>query len=321
MQVQGNENHDELEEIQQRLKEAIRLFPGPAPGSERLALSETVTDEAWEGGLKKVTVQNTVVPELIPFPAAAPDGCGTAVIIIPGGGYRRQVLNLEGTQIAEWLNTLGITAFVLKHRLPLDAHDNPCDVPLADVLRAVRVVRSRAAQFRICPERIGVMGFSAGGHVASMAATCFGKEVYGPLDAVDSESARPDFCVLGYPAISYEVFAKSPESRQENAKHLVEMFARYSTEKLVLPETPPVFLFETDDDRTTDAEHSTAFYLAARQAGVTAELHIFRQGSHGFGLGRTRQQVSLWQPLLTAWLKSLGLLETGPAAGRPEEAR
>lgn len=299
------EQQTDLTLVRKLLKQAIRLFPGAAPGSEHVQLEETIFEEDWEGGLKKVVVKDTLIPELISFIPERPDENRTAVIVIPGGGYRRQVLSTEGVNVAKWLNTLGITAFVLKHRLPVNAHENPTEVPLIDVQRAVRLVRSQAGKFGIDRAHIGVMGFSAGGHVASMAVTCFERSVYEPVDEADHESARPDFCVLGYPAISYEVFLKSPESRQESSKHLVDTFLRFSTEKLVTKDTPPVFLFETDDDKTTWAEHSTAFYLAARNAGVPAELHIFKQGSHGFGLGNTRAQVSLWQQLFVAWMHTL----------------
>lgn len=303
------EQQTDLILVRKLLAQAIRLFPAAAPGSEHVQLEETVFEEDWEGGLKKVVVKDTLVPELIPFIPEQPDQNQTAVIVIPGGGYRRQVLSTEGVNVAKWLNSLGITAFVLKHRLPLNAHENPTEVPLIDVQRAVRLVRSQAGKFGIDRAHIGVMGFSAGGHVASMAATCFERSVYEAVDEADQESARPDFCVLGYPVISYDVFLKSPESRQESAKHLVDMFLQYSTEKLVTKDTPPVFLFETDDDKKTWAEHSTAFYLAARKAGVPAELHIFKQGSHGFGLGNTRAQVSLWQQLFVAWMHTLPTAE------------
>lgn len=305
MNQMNMEKQTDLAMVNKYLKNAIRLFPAAAPGSEHVQLEETVFEEDWENGLKKVVVKDTLVPGLIPFIPEHPDENRTAIIVIPGGAYRRQVLSAEGVNVAKWLNSLGITAFVLKHRLPVNLHKNPTEVPLIDVQRAVRLVRSRASEFGIHREHIGVMGFSAGGHVASMAATCFSRSVYEPVDAADAESARPDFCVLGYPAISYEVFLKSPESRQETAKHLVDTFLRYSTEKLVSKDSSPVFIFETDDDKTTWSEHSVAFYLAARNAGVPAELHIFKQGGHGFGLGNIKPQVSLWQQLFVEWLHTL----------------
>lgn len=293
----------ELEKINELLKTAaIPLFKNTAPGSEGVELTETVFAEAWECGRQKVIAKDTLVPVIIPFIPEKPNGL--AVIVIPGGAYRRQVINLEGTNVAEWLNMHGITAFVLRHRLPVNAHNIPCEVPLIDVQRAVRLVRSRADEFGIKADKIGVMGFSAGGHLASLAAACYDRKPFEFQDELEEISARPDFCVLGYPAISYEVHMSNPRSERDEEKHLKEYFKPYSTEKLVTKGCPPVFIFETDDDATTYAEHSVRFYLAARQAGVPAELHIFKEGAHGFGLGDTRGRVAAWKELLLSWLET-----------------
>lgn len=293
----------ELEKMEELLKTAIPLFNGTAPGSEGVELLETVFAEDWECGRKKIIAKDTLVPVIIPFIPEKPNK--TAVIVIPGGAYRRQVLNLEGTEVAEWLNAHGITAFVLRHRLPVNAHKAPGEVALVDVLRAVRLVRSRADEYGIESGKIGVMGFSAGGHLASLAATCYERKPLEFSDELETVSARPDFCVLGYPAISYEVHISNPRSERDDEKHLKEYFKYYSTENLVTKDTPPVFLFETDDDMTTYAEHSVRFYLAARQAGVPAELHIFKEGEHGFGLGETRGRVAAWKELFLSWLGTI----------------
>lgn len=291
----------ELERVKALVKTAVPLFDGTAPGSEGVELLETIFAEDWECGRQKVIVKDTLVPAIIPFIPEKPNG--VAVIVIPGGAYRRQVLNLEGTDVAEWLNMHGITAFVLKHRLPVNHHKFPGEVPFIDVLRAIRLVRSRAEEYGIKSDKIGVMGFSAGGYLASLAATCYEKKPFEYADELETVSARPDFCVLGYPAISYEVHMSNPRSARDDEKHLKEYFKYYSTEKFVTKDMPPVFLFETDDDMTTYAEHSVRFYLAARQAGVPAELHIFTQGAHGFGLGDTRGRVAAWKELFLSWLE------------------
>lgn len=295
---------NDLEQMKTYYKTAIRLFPDVAPGSEGVELEEELFAESWQQGMTKVIAQNVLVPVLLPF---IPEKCnGTAVIVVPGGGFRREVMNLEGTKIANWLNDNGIAAFVLKHRMPINPHKPMWDVPLMDAQRAMRIVRSKAAEWGI--EKVGIMGFSAGGHLSSLLATCFDKEVYAPIDEIDQLSSRPDFTMLGYPVISIDVAQDmlahvSPERLKGEPQYCY--LEHNSTDKFVRPDMPPVFIMETDDDTTTSAEHSLAFYMAARKAKVPAELHIFKSGNHGYGLGDARAQVYIWPELFLNWLKEI----------------
>jgi acetyl esterase/lipase len=281
------------------LDNEIFLYPGKAPGSENVHMEEIVFDEPWEHTHKRI-VQGVTMPSIIPFIPDKPNGA--AILVIPGGAYRRQVLNLEGSEIAAWLNSIGITAFVLKHRMPGGGHENALDVPLQDAQRAMRLVRSKASRFGIDPDRVGVMGFSAGGHLASTLGTCYDRTVYAPMDDIDPFSAKPDFLVLCYPCISVKGWERDGEVRTTLS---TDIFAKYGTDELVTSDTPPTFLMVADDDATTPPEHSVSFYLALRRAGVSAELHIYRAGRHGFGMGTTKGPVQGWTQACAGWLETV----------------
>lgn len=302
-----------MEHFLKYFEQQIRLFPEDAPGSEGMELKEELFSEDWEGGKKKIIVQNTLVPTLVPmFPdpkvLQENEPC-PAIIVIPGGGFRRQVMNLEGTEIGEWLNRQGIAAFVLKCRLPINSHEHREDVALMDVQRAIRLLRANAKEWNINPNCIGVMGFSAGGHIASMASTCYNVKVYEPKDSVDVYSAKPDFAVLGYPAINLEIEEAGRAAQRQKgiqtevAEYIRLIMGKYSTDLLVNQDTPQAFIFETSDDLTTPMEHSLRYYMACRHCNVPAELHVFQTGSHGFGLGDTRAQVGGWKELFLQWMK------------------
>lgn len=283
------------------MKDDILLFPGGAPGSEHVDLEEILFEESWEQQTKRI-VQGVTAPAIIPFIPEQPNGA--AMLIIPGGSYRRQVLNLEGTDIAEWLNSFGVTAFVLKHRMPGDGHKNASDVPLQDAQRAVRIIRGNASRFGIDANKIGVMGFSAGGHLASAIGTCYDKPVYEPMDPTDSISAKPDFLVLCYPFMSAKGWALDGSWLNGRPAIFKELLEKYSTDELVTKDTPITFLMVADDDTVTPAEHSINFYLALRRAGVSAELHAYRAGKHGFGLGTTKGPVQGWTEVCKSWLET-----------------
>ncbi len=288
------------------MKKYVKLYPSIAPGSENLAISEEMFIEE-NNGIRKELVKNVTSPELIPFIPES-DGRMSAVIIIPGGAFKRQVLNHEGRDVAEWLNKLGIAAFILKTRLPVNEHSKRYDVLLMDAQRAVRTVRAHADEWGIREDSIGVMGFSAGGYQTALIATGFDVKLDIPLDEIDVYSARPDFCVLGYPAISEEAQENRGDGKSNPiALYEKEQLAKYKPHEMLNEHTPPLFIFETDDDRTTPAENSMLLYSAARTKKVPAELHIFRTGNHGFGLGNDEEQTGQWKSLFVKWAETVGV--------------
>lgn len=301
----------------------IRLFEHGAPGSQNLKLTRKYYTEDMPDGRVKHIVQNITDPDIVPY---IPDGIGNstdrqripAVLIIPGGAFRRLVYNFEGEDVAKWLNSMGIAAFVLECRLPSDEHDNAEDVPLIDAMRAMRVIRGRAQEFGIDEAKIGVMGFSAGGFMAALLSTAYESDVYADYkykDEYDKLSARPDFAVCSYPVISIDDCIEAGKRYMSEEQVLerisdskAKILHKYNPDKLVRPDMPPVFICETDDDRTTLSENSVGFYMAARKAGVSAELHIFRTGGHGYGCGDDFAQTGEWKVLFTKWIKSIGII-------------
>jgi acetyl esterase/lipase len=230
-----------------------------------------------------------------------------AVIVIPGGGYGFLATNHEGRQVANWLNAMGITAFVLKYRLGPRYHH---PVELGDAQRAIRMVRSRAKEFGVLPDKIGVMGFSAGGHLASTTATHFDLGNPQATDPIDRASSRPDFAVLAYPVISFTAEYTHQGSRRnligENPKP--ELVKELSSELHVTSQTPPTFLFSSTTDTVVPPENSVAFYLALHKASVPAELHIFENAPHGVGLDLADPSVGEWSTLLLHWFRERKLL-------------
>jgi len=229
-------------------------------------------------------------PSIAPYLAKSPNG--TAVVVCPGGGYGALAMDHEGVQVAKWLNSLGISAFVLKYRLgPKYRHPTMID----DAQRAIRTVRTRAASLHVQEDRIGIWGFSAGGHLASTAATHCDAGDPSAADPIDRAGSRPDFAILSYPVISLGEFAHVGSRNNLLGKNpdpkLVEDL---SNDRRVTPQTPPTFLFHTTADAAVPVENSVRFYLALRKAGVPAELHIFQNGPHGVGLAPTDATLSAW---------------------------
>ena len=214
----------------------------------------------------------------------------------------------EGRQIAEWFNKHGVTAFVLQYRNNSSGHQHP--VPMLDGQRAIRTVRARASEWNIDPAKIGVMGFSAGGHLASTLATHFDGGQPDAADAIDRVSSRPDFLILCYPVISMtEPYMHRGSRENLLGKQAEEVLARQMSNDLqVTAETPPTFIFQTDADTGVPAENCVAFYLALRKAGVPAEMHIYQDGQHGVGLARDVPATSTWPDRLGDWLRIRGLL-------------
>jgi acetyl esterase/lipase len=230
-----------------------------------------------------------------------------AVVICPGGGYRNLASNHEGRQIASYFNSLGVAAFVLRYRLGPRYHH---PIELGDAQRAIRTLRSRAGPWQLDSARIGIVGFSAGGHLAMSASTIFDAGDSSAVDPIDRASSRPDFVVLGYPVISMV----APWTHKGSKTNLLgdapdESIARkLSGELAVTKQTPPTFIFHTADDPVVPVENSVHYFLALRQAGVAAELHVFEHGSHGVGLANDNPALSPWSTLLTNWLRGRGVI-------------
>lgn len=232
----------------------------------------------------------------------------TAVIILPGGGYRNLAMNHEGRQVANYLNAAGLAAFVLKYRLGPRYHH---PIEMDDAQRAIRIVRSHAGDWHIDAARIGVMGFSAGGHLAATVSTHFDSGQTAAVDPVDRAGSRPDFAVLAYPVVSMT----EPWTHQGSKTNLLgenppaELARSLSADLAVTSQTPPTFLFQTNADTTVPAENAVSYYLALRKAGVPAEMHIFQNGPHGLGLALDDPALGQWPNLLLNWLRARGLVK------------
>jgi acetyl esterase/lipase len=265
----------------------VLLWPNGAPG----ALGNEDSDQ----------------PSLTIFLPVKNQANGTGVIVCPGGGYGALASNHEGRQVANWLNSLGIAAFVLKYRLGPRYHH---PIELGDAQRAIRLVRGHASEYGVAPDRLGVMGFSAGGHLAATTGTHFDNGNAADPDPMQRASSRPDFLILGYPVISFS----TPYTHQGSLHNLLgdnpdpKLTQSLSAELQVTPETPPTFLFHTTEDKTVPVENSVLFYLALRKAGVAAEMHIFERGPHGVGLALRDPALAMWPELLANWFRMRGLL-------------
>ena len=232
--------------------------------------------------------------------------CQTAVVVIPGGGYSTLAADHEGRQPAQWLNSLGIAAFVLEYRLGAKYH---FPAQLLDAQRAIRYVRANAEKFRVAPDRIGVWGFSAGGHLASLTGTHFDAGNAGANDTIERASSRPDFMILEYPVIDPLGSAAEWSFKQLLGEHPSEELVRsVSTDLQVTKDTPPTFLQLSTDDDIVSAENGVRFYTALLKAGVPVEMHIYQSGGHGYGLAPLDADLSGWTQRLAEWLRMRGLL-------------
>ena len=245
-------------------------------------------------------------PTITPYVAPAGRGVGTAVIVCPGGGYLHLSMEKEGSDVAKWWNSLGVTAFVLKYRLgPKYRHP----IELGDAQRAIRTVRARATEWGVRADHVGIMGFSAGGHLTATAGTHFDAGKADAADPIDRQSSRPDFLVLAYPVISFTQHVHQGSKRallgDNPDPKLVE---NLSNELQVTAQTPPTFLFHTTNDGTVPVENSVMFYLALHTAGVPAEMHIYENGPHGVGLAPTDEALSSWPARLADWMRGRGFL-------------
>lgn len=269
--------------------QTIRLWPGDAPQAKGTACEDT--------------------PTLTIFEPQRGHENGSAVVVVPGGAYLGLASNLEGRQVADWFTARGFRAFILSYRL--SSHGYLLPVPLLDARRAVELVRARARDYQIDPNRIVMIGFSAGGHLAALAATQFVPGNPDAEDPIERASSRPDYLVLGYPwigAISSDTSNLSYCKLFNVMDRCEELRTAYSPDLFVTKETPPTFLYHTFADQTVPVEQSLRFYQALVKAGVPAEAHIFANGPHGTGLGKADPALDQWPNLLEIWLRAQGLL-------------
>lgn len=268
----------------------IDVFPGEAPGEVGEIGAETNQPARADENPPTIRTTNVTRPTLTVFPAPKETHTGASVIVCPGGGYSILAWNKEGTEVAEWLNSIGVTAFVLKYRVPKREGLEKHDLPLKDAQRAIRLVRSRCEEWDIAPDKIGILGFSAGGHLAATASTNFDRPAYERIDSIDETSGRPDFTVLVYPAYLMN-------ETNDGLDDLIR----------VNEKTPPAFLAHAYDDRVTPLS-SIYYFLALKQANVPAELHVYNTGGHGFGLRASEHPASTWPARCEAWLRVRGFI-------------
>jgi len=271
-------------------REVRLLWPGGAPGAKGAA----------DGDKPSITIY-------LPDKDMAN---GAAVVIFPGGGYGHLAMDHEGHQIAEWLNSFGVAGFIVKYRHSRSGAGYRHPAPLQDAQRAIRTVRSGAKKWNIDPGRIGIIGFSAGGHLASSLGTHFQQRYSEAKDEIDRVGCRPDFMILMYPVISFT----KPFTHKGSRKNLLgenpaqELVENLSNENQITSETPPTFLVFGDDDKVVPVENGVVFYMGLKKAKVPAEMHIYEKGRHGFGLGAGMGPVSSWPLRCTDWMRTRGLL-------------
>lgn len=286
----------------------IELWPGGAPGGEGVQLTEHVVDRENPFGLADRAAHDVTRPTLSVFRPQKPDG--SAILIIPGGGYRRVVIDKEGFEGARWFSRQGATVYVLKHRLPHQGWAAGADTPLQDAQRAIRLVRSRAAADGIDPNRVMVIGFSAGGHVAGSLATRFDAEVYPARDAADALPARPDSITLVYPVITMKQGAAHAGSRANLIGDAPTQASvdKYSLETAPPANTPPTLIIHAADDASVPVENALVMFASLRAAKVPSSLHIFESGGHGFGLrGIEDDPRAAWPGLVMNWGRRTGV--------------
>ncbi|WP_394834340.1 alpha/beta hydrolase [Pendulispora rubella] len=283
----------------------VPIWPGaapdavPVPGPENATSTET---EPLVAGRPWTEVRNVARPTMTVYPPRGAN-TGAAVVVFPGGGYKALAVDLEGTEVCDWLTSRGITCVLLKYRVPYtgpyglascQCHITP-KVPraLEDAQRTISLVRARAKEWHIDPRKIGVLGFSAGGHLVAAASTHFAQRTYEALDAADRESSRPDFAIVLYPGHLWT------EEKLDLNPDIATRISR---------DTPPTFLVQAEDDPVDDINHSLVYYIALKNAEVPVEMHLYPHGGHAFGLRRTQHRITEWPQLAEAWLQTIGVL-------------
>jgi acetyl esterase/lipase len=278
----------------------IPIWPGAAPDAQPVAgpeIAET-QNKSLVAGKPWVAVGQVSQPTITVYSPSGPN-TSAAVVVFPGGGYWILAIDLEGTEVCDWLTSKGITCVLLKYRVPGD-HLSPrsgaypkSPMALEDAQRAIGLVRFHAVEWHIDPQKIGVLGFSAGGHLVAATSTNFEKRLYPPVDAADKESCRPDFAVALYPG------------------HMLENTSHKSQLNPYIPvniKTPPTFLLQAEDDPVDDVENSLVYYAALKKSGVPVEMHLYAHGGHAFGLRRTGSPITEWPDLVEKWLRTIGII-------------
>ncbi|EKY1941668.1 alpha/beta hydrolase [Cronobacter turicensis] len=276
-----------------------------APGARQSPAVFTLEERLTGASELDRSVTGVRAPRIVVYAPENPNGIG--ILVTPGGSYRRVVLDKEGTALAPEFNDRGYTLFVMTYRLPADGHAEGADAPLADLQRAMRLIRAQATRWRLDPDKLGVLGFSAGGHAAASLGTRWNDAVYAPLDETDAFSARPAFMGLVYPVMTMEEPVAHPGSREAltGAAPDDAAICRYSPQRAVNASTPPTFLLHAVDDPAVKVENSLLMFNALHAQGVPVEMHLFEQGQHGFGI---RDALGLpahvWPTLLMNWIES-----------------
>jgi acetyl esterase/lipase len=282
--------------------EVFGIWPGPPPGSEAVEVHEEIIERPNAGGLRDRIVRSVTEPRITVFrPRGKPRG---ALLLLPGGGYRHVVIDKEGFETARWLAERDIAVFVLYYRLPSDGWAAGPDAPLQDAQRAMRVVRARASTWAIDAERLGVVGFSAGGHLAARLACCHSRHVYAAIDAADQLPARPAIAGLIYPVITMDAAFAHAGSREQllGPEPSDAQVNAYSADTAVAAGAPPTFILHAGDDESVPVENALRMDRALRAAGVPVDLHVFCSGGHGFGLRAIAgKPVSIWPQLFRDW--------------------
>lgn len=261
--------------------------PAPAPGPER---DMTTPQDRPVAGRAVVRLGNVTVPTLTLYLAPKAHNTGAAVLVFPGGGYRIVAIDLEGTEVCDWLNSIGVNCLLVKYRVPASGPYPKSSAALQDAQRAIGLARQHAAEWGVDPHRIGVLGFSAGAHLAAALSTHYDQRLYAPIDTADQQSAKPDFALVIYPgylAIAEQNFAFTPDVP-------------------VTAATPPTFLLQAEDD-PVHVENAVQYFLQLKRAGVPAELHVYAKGGHGYGLRPTDLPITHWPELAATWLKTIGV--------------
>jgi acetyl esterase/lipase len=273
----------------------LNIWPHGAPGAAASVAPEVDTTNAKDdliGGKPLIRLGNVSVPTLTVY---APRGTntGAAVVVFPGGGYHILAIDLEGTEVCDWLNSVGVTCLLVKYRVPDSGPYPKSSAALQDAQRALGIVRSHAGEWHIDPNRVGVLGFSAGAHLAAALSTHFEHRLYDPIDATDQMSCRPDFAVIVYPgylALAEQNFALNREIH-------------------VTGQTPPTFIVQAEDD-PVHVENSIVYFQALKNAKVPAEMHIYARGGHGYGLRSAEPPITAWPRLAETWLRTIQALDT-----------